>query len=391
MIKNILYAILASFILLCDAAIEKEKKQEPEAEKKASIGENLLKMGSFGTREIAIESMDQILETNIRILLLMIPYIKDDSTKEDLTKRLNTCKVGLNDSIQKTKSYIRYIYKVIAYIDEISDELDKIYNELEKVELEEILNKEDKEIFTRLTKEDFQVLIKIIMKIKDRFRNKTYRYRFTEKRIGRVIIEGALGENKNFLTKDLQILRNEAMYRMLKNLIDDLSKSDKYRYFAELKQNSHIALGTTEAERNEPRSFKTFGETFDLANIKETKKREIIKDICNEISINRKLTIYDDKFRPIPAIIQDLYEYLYYFIDKLTLKNSFAKEPLLFKESLIFKYNWPRPTKEDYKYFDLKDNISNYAPKTNVNFPDTTGLNKYFLRRTYLHFFSFQR
>ena len=55
MIKNILYAILASFILLCDAAIEKK----PEAEKKASIAQNLLKMGSLGTREIAIKSMDQ--------------------------------------------------------------------------------------------------------------------------------------------------------------------------------------------------------------------------------------------------------------------------------------------------------------------------------------------
>ena len=81
MIKNILYAILASFILLCDATIEKE----PEARKEAPIAENLLKMGSFGTRKIAIKSMNQILETNIKILLLMIPYIKYDSTKEGLT------------------------------------------------------------------------------------------------------------------------------------------------------------------------------------------------------------------------------------------------------------------------------------------------------------------
>ena len=265
--------------------------------------------------------------------------------------------------------------------------MDEIYNELEKVELEKILNKEDKEIFTRLTKEDFQVLIKIIMKIKDRFRDKTFRYRFTEKRIGSVIIEGALGENKNFLTKDLQILRNEAMYRMLKNLIDDLSKSDKYRYLAELKQNSHIASGTTEAERNEPRSFKTFRETFDLANIKETEKREIIKDICNEISINKELTIYDGNFRPIPAIIENLYAYLYDFIDELTPKRL-ANQSLI--RNKLIRLNWPRPTEEDYKYFDLKDNISQSEPETYVSFMDLIN-RRYFLRRTYLHFFSFQR
>ena len=378
MIKNILYAILASFILLCDAAIEKK----PEAEKKASIAQNLLKMGSLGTREIAIKSMDQILETNIKILLLMIPYIKNDSkndsTKEGLTERLKTCEIELNDSIKKTKSYIKYTYEVIAYIDNISDKLDEIYNELEKVELEEILNKEDKEIkeiFTRLTKEDFQVLIKIIMKIKDRFKDKTFRYRFTEKM---EIEDKLLDKNKNFLTKDLQILRNEAMYRMLKNLIDDLSKSDKYRYLAELKQNSHIALGTTEAERNEPRSFKTFRETFDLANIKETEKREIIKDICNEISINKELTIYDGNFRPIPAIIENLYAYLYDFIDELTPKT---------KKFEVVSKNWPRPTEEDYKYFDLEDNyISEPEPKKYVSFKDFMTI-RYFFRRTYLHIF----
>ena len=183
-------------------------------------------------------------------------------------------------------------------------------------------------------------------------------------------------KNKNFLTKDLQILRNEAMYRMLKNLIDDLSESDKYRYFAELRQNSHIALGTTEAERNEPRSFKTFRETFDLANIKETEKREIIKDICNEISINKELTIYDGNFRPIPAIIENLYAYLYDFIDELTPK----------KFEVVSK-NWPRPTEEDYKYFDLEDNyISEPEPKKYVSFKDFMTI-RYFFRRTYLHIF----
>ena len=188
-------------------------------------------------------------------------------------------------------------------------------------------------------------------------------------------------KNKNFLTKDLQILRNEAMYRMLKNLIDDLSKSDKYRYLAELKQNSHIALGTTEAERSEPRNFKTFGKSFDLANIKETEKREIIKDICNEISINKELTIYDGNFRPIPAIIENLYAYLYDFIDELTPKT---------KKFEVVSKNWPRPTEEDYKYFDLKDNISQSEPETYVSFMDLIN-RRYFLRRTYLHFFSFQR
>ena len=223
------------------------------------------------------------------------------------------------------------------------------------------------------------------MKIKDRFRDKTFRYRFTEKRIGSVIIEGALGENKNFLTKDLQILRNEAMYRMLKNLIDDLSKSDKYRYLAELKQNSHIASGTTEAERSELRNFKTFGKSFDLANIKETEKREMIKYICNEISINRILTIYDDTddtFRPIPAIIENLYAYLYDFIDELTPKRL-ANQSLI--RNKLIRLNWPRPTEEDYKYFDLKDNISQPEPETYVSFMDLIS-RIYFLRRTYLQF-----
>ena len=76
------------------------------------------------------------------------------------------------------------------------------------------------------------------------------------------------------------------------------------------------------------------------------------------------------------------YEYLYYFIDELTPKRL-ANQSLI--RNKLIRLNWPRPTEEDYKYFDLKDNISQPKPETYVSFMDLIS-RIYFLRRTYLQF-----